>query len=314
MDNQTTAVGECKFTEGAIITSVFVTFFALPFHLLMMKILYKNCEMTLPRHKIMISLTASDALQIFASVLLSTFQQIFSVTQYREAACRYLQAIAIFFLTLTLFVSSMSITSLSIERYISCIYSLHVYEILATKRMAITICMQWVIGTALGVISVCLHNISEAPSILTESVVIHHAIVLIIFPSATVITLIQLRLYFLSRSKLARVKPVGAFGKQAEMIDLRKRQVKITFVASIVAIAYIVCMFPMAIVHAYEWQNGMIKNNSMRSIINSFLLINTLIDPFIYGLGIEETRKLIWKDMKAAKNLLLWHLFKVSSD
>ena len=313
MNNQTTTINDCKFTEGAITTSVILTFFALPFHLLMMKILFKDCEMALPRHKIIMSLTTSDALQISIATVLSTFYQIFNETRYKEAACRYLQPIGIFLVAVTSLVSSLSIVSLSIERYITCIYSLHVYEILTKKRMAIVICIQWAIGIVLGVISVCLHETSEEPQILTESIILHRTIVLTVFPSATVITLIQLRLYLFSRSKLATVKPVGAFGNEAEVIDFRKKQVKITFVASIVAITYMACMFPIAIVHAYEWQNGMIKNNSMKSIINSFLLINTLIDPFIYGLGIKETRKLMLKDIKSAKNFLLWHLFKVSS-
>ena len=207
----------------------------------------------------------------------------------------------------------MSIISLSIERYITCIYSLHVYYILTTRRVSVAIVIQWAMGIVIGVISACLHLTSESAQEVLESNIIMTTSVLIIFPSATVITVIQLRLFLFSRSKLARATRVDAFGNQAEMADFRKRQLKITFIASIVAIAYIVCMFPVAIFYAYEWQHGIIMDHNFKSVFASLAMVNTLIDPFIYGLGIEETRKLMLKNMKEAKDLLLWHLFKVSS-
>ena len=82
---------ECKLTKGVLITSVFLTLFALPFHSLVIKVLYKVCKMTQPRHKIMMSLTISDALQIFTSALIVIFLQIFSATQYQKVVCRYTQ-------------------------------------------------------------------------------------------------------------------------------------------------------------------------------------------------------------------------------
>ena len=95
---------ECKLTKGVLITSVFLTLFALPFHSLVIKVLYKVCKMTQPRHKIMMSLTISDALQIFTSALIVIFLQIFSATQYQKVVCRYTQTVGIFFFIVTLFV------------------------------------------------------------------------------------------------------------------------------------------------------------------------------------------------------------------
>ena len=312
INNQTSAIGDCQVSEGALFTAIFLIFFGLPAHFLMMKILYKDCEMTLPRHKIMMSLTLSDALQIFNIAASTIFLKSFNVTQYREDACRSIQAAGIFFVTGTMFVSSLSIVSLSIERYITCIHGLHVYQILTAKRVVFAISIQWIIGTGIGVLSVCLHVTSEAPRVLTESLLLQRTSVLVIFPSAITVTLIQLRLFLFSRSKLAGVKPNDAFGNQAEMADFRKKQLKVSFVASIVAIAYIASMFPVAILHAYEWQHGVIKNHPWRPAIISLAMINTLFDPLIYGLLIEETRRMMWKNMKEAKDFLLWHLFKVS--
>ena len=309
MINETNIMG-CSVPNIALFMGVFLTIFVLPIHLLMIKILYKVCEMTLPRHKIMMSLTISDALQIFTITVLMICNKISKETSYYDVACKYNHAIIIFFGTVTLFVSSMSIVSLSIERYITCIYSLHVYHILTTTRISIAIAIQWAMGIVIGVISACLHLTSERPQALLESSTNIPVSVFIILPSATVITVIQLRLFLFSRSKLDRVRPVNAFGNQAEMTDFRKRQLKITFIASIVAIAYIVCMFPMAIFYAYEWQHGIIMDNNFKSVFASLVMVNTLIDPFIYGIGIQETRKLMLKNMKEAKDLLLWHLFK----
>ena len=312
MINERRTIDNCIASEG-LIMAVFFTFFALPVHLLMMKILYKDCEMALPRHKIMMSLTISDALQIFIITVLKTFQQIISATRYHEAACRYMQTIKIFSVTVTLFVSSLSIVSLSIERYITCIYSLHVYYIMTTRRVTVAIGIQWIIGIGIGVITACLHDTGETPEILTEPEILQRASMFIIFPSATVITLIQLRLFLFSRSKLARVRPVHAFGNQAEMADFRRRQLKTTFIASIVATAYIVCMFPVAIAYAYGWSHGKIIDHPLKPVCAFLALLNTLVDPFIYGLGIGETRRLMWKNIKEVKNFLLWHLFKVPS-
>ena len=313
MNNQTSAIVDCGISEAALFTAIFLIFFALPAHCLVMKILYKDCEMTLPRHKIMMSLILSDALQIFIIAVSTIIQKNFIGTQYHEAACRYIQANGIIFVVCTMFVSSLSIVSLSVERYITCIHGLYVYEILTARRVVFAIGIQWTIGICIGVLSVYSHVTSEASRVLIESLTLQRALVLIIFPSATAVTLIQVRLFHFSQTKLARVIPTATFGNQAEMADFRKKQLKVTFVASIVAIAYIVSMFPIAVVYAYEWQHGMIKNHPLRPLIVSMAMINTLIDPLIYGLLIEETRRLMWKNIKAIKDFFLWYLFKVSS-
>ena len=309
MINQTSTSNACQFTENTLMTAVFLIVFALPVHLLMIKILYKDCQLALPRHKIMMSLTMSDALQISIMSLTMIFRKIISISSHTQSECRYIQVIAIFLATITLIVSSLNIVSLSIERYVSCIHSLHVYDILTTRRVVSVLSLQWATGIIIGAIITYLREANQTE---TGDIVFQRSTVLTVFPSATIIMVIQLRLLHFSQSKLATVRPAGAFGNQAEMADFRKKQIKVTFVASIVAFAYVACMFPLAILYAWEWHHGVSSTSSWGPILIPLAMLNTLIDPLIYGIGIGETRKMIWKNMKQVKELLVCRACKIS--
>ena len=278
--------------------------FVLPLHILIGKILWKDAQLTLPRHKIMLSLTASDSLQIFSISCSMIAVMAFSSQPYEESACNILNGILLFFATTTMTVSSLSIITLSIERYISCIYSFYIHQIMTTKRVIFVICTQWLVALGFGAVTVYMHAISASSSTsVFDSLIARYTTVLIVIPSATIIIPIQLRLFIFSRSKLVRIPAVGSFGNAAELVDFRKRQLKVTFVASIVAIAYIVCMLPLAISFALDWKNGVIKSN-VPNLIKVLALSNTLADPLVYGIGIADTRKLIWKNIKAARDFL----------
>ena len=311
MTNQANISTVCQKLEGSLFIPLFLLICVLPTHLLMAKILYRDCQLALPRHKIMLSLTVSDALQIFAASITIISGNIINGTKYGGASCKYIEGTRSVLVPLALFVSSVNIISLCIERYISCIHSLYVYHIMTTKRVVLLLGAEWVIGTVIGAVSFYLTVVGGIKE--KESLIIQRVSVLITFPSATIILFIQLRLLYFSRSKLARVKPVGAFGNQAEMVDFRRRQVKVTFVASIVAIAYIVCMFPITIANAWEWHHGEIKNASLKSVLLSLGLLNTMFDPLFYGLGIGETRRMVWKNIKHVKEFFLLRLCNISA-
>ena len=310
--NQTTPVDICHQPDATLLAAIFLVIFALPFHLLLMKILYKDCELTLPHHKVMMSLTLSDALQIFTASAFVICRKILSLVQNQEEACKYSILVGQFFITVTLIISSINIVTLSIERYISCIYGLHVYIILTARRVVSVLVAQWIIAVGFGVIVVVLQQRIQSPVRMTNSSMTQPISVLVIFPSATMIAMIQLRLLLFSHSKLATVKPQGGFGTNAELVDFRKRQVKITFVASIVAVAYIVCMFPIAILHAYEWQHGDITDHPLKFLLIALAMLNTLVDPVIYGFGVQDTRKLMWKNIRQVKDFILWHACGIS--
>ena len=312
MFNQTTPYDDCYQSESTLIGAILLVTFALPVHVLLMKILYKDCQLTLPHHKVMISLTLSDSLQIFAVCALVLCRGILGMIKNQKAVCLYSQAVILFFIIVTFIVSSFSIVTLSIERYVSCVHALHVHNILTTRRVVSVLVAQWIIGIGLAATTVYIHQTKEPLTMLTNSSIFRKLIVLVVFPSATAIALIQVRLLIFSHSKLATVKPHGAYGTRAEMIDFRKRQLKITFVASIVALAYIACMFPISILYGYEWQHGEITNQFLKQVLIGLGMLNTLADPVIYGLGVKDTRKLMWKNVKQIKDLLLWFLCRAS--
>ena len=310
MTNQTSITVTCQVMENALVTAVFLIIFALPVHLLMIKILYKDCQLVLPRHKIMMSLTISDALQISTLSLTTVTRKIVIESSQNEVACKYILIIATFIGTVTLVASSLNIVSLSIERYISCIHSLHVYNILTTRRVVSALSSQWAIGI---IIATAISYLREANQTEAGDMLFQRATILTVFPSAAIILVVQLRLLHLSRSKLATVKPVYSFGNQAEVADFRRKQVKVTFVASIVAIAYMACMIPLATLFAWEWHHGLSNTTRWRSFLFPLAMLNSLIDPLIYGVGIGETRKMIWKNIKQAKEFLLWRVCYVPS-
>ena len=310
MTNQTSAAVTCQVMENALVTAVFLIIFALPVHLLMIKILYKDCQLVLPRHKVMMSLTISDALQISALSLTTISRKIVIESSQNEVACKYILIIATLFGTVTLVVSSLNIVSLSIERYISCIHSLHVYDILTTRRVVSVLSLQWATGI---IIAAAISYLREANQTEAGDILFQRATILTVFPSATIILVIQLRLLHFSRSKLATVKPAGAFGNQAEVVEFRRKQMKVTFIASIVAIAYMTCMIPLAVLFAWEWHHGLSNTTRWRSFLFPLAMLNSLLDPLIYGVGIGETRKMIWKNVKQAREFLLWRIFNIPS-
>ena len=115
--------------------------------------------------------------------------------------------------------------------------------------------------------------------------------VIFIIPTSITITILQYRLLAFSRKKLARVRPESMFGYEAEIADMRKKQIKVAFVASIVAIAYIVCMFPMGCLSLYELAFGALPHSLWKALVERLILVNNFADPFIYGIGIADARK-----------------------
>ena len=291
-------------TVNYVITS-FILLFALPMQLLIAKILCVDAELGLPRHKIMLSLTASDSLQLCLAFCSLTTGEILSSSPNEEAACKIKETVNLFLGTITLAVSSLSIVFLSIERYISCIYSFYVHQMMTTKRLLLAICTIWAVALGLAILSVCIKEKSNrySPSAM-DSLIVQYSVVFIVIPSATIIIIIQLRLFIFSRSKLVQVNVVGAFGNRAELTSCRRRQLKITFIAGIVAIAYISCMFPLAVSFAYGLQRGNDISNTP-AFIKILALLNTLANPLIYGIGMVDTRRLMWRNLTALKKFLL---------
>lgn len=285
--------------------SLFLVIFALPVHILLIKILWKDAQLDLPRHKIMFSLAVSDSLQIFIVSISVILRQIFSSDDNHAVLCHAQQYVVTFFSVLTVIVSSSTIVALSVERYISCIHTFYLHHIMTPKRTLIVLGTQWIVALCCATLAVSTRQPSLAST--SESIVLRYSTVVIVIPSAIFITAIQVRLFIFSRSKLVRVAPTTVFGRQAELLEYRKKELKVTFVASVVAVSYIICMLPSAILFSYELIHKDVTYDLSKYIF-ALAFLNTLVDPLIYGVGIKDTRKMMWKNIKMAKDFLLWQI------
>ena len=118
--------------------------------------------------------------------------------------------------------------------------------------------------------------------------------------SSLSLIIIQARLYRLTRTKL-KVEPVLKFGTQKEKDDLTKRQLKLGFAASIVITLYVVCMCPIACLNLYLLFNPMKELPSIRQGLTILAMLNTFLDPFVYGFGMTDVRQGIkreWKNLR----------------
>ncbi len=120
---------------------------------------------------------------------------------------------------------------------------------------------------------------------------------------------IQSRLYLVSRARIEDEPRVPQFGRAAEACDMRKRQIKLTLAASIVVLVYLVCMLPMAgFVLYFNISKKEKEDDSLhreRPILIGLTMLNTLADPFIYGLGMVDTRRLIFNSLKKRKTAIV---------
>ena len=279
-------------------------FLALPFHMLMTKILAKDLRLTLPRHKIMFSLSLSDGLQIFIISITATFAKVFSL-KTDTSACIALRQIVLADAALTVSVSSLAVLAMSLERYVACIHSFRLHEMFSDKRVAVMSGFIWAIGAVCAATAIAIHPINIKETTIGGVITFQLIAVIFVIPTSIAVAIIQARLFFFSRKKLSKITPSGAFGAQAELADFRKKQIKVAMVASIIAFAFIFCMLPLAATSLYELVNNVSLESSFKTTCIALALANTLVDPFIYGIGVADTRRLIVKNLKNLKLFIL---------
>ena len=284
-----------------VVSSCVLVFIALPFNLLIFKILISNYRLRLPRHKILLSLTVSDCMQI-TLVAFTLFVALLSKLNTTDAFCQVLRNFAGFVGTLTLIASSGSIIALSIERYITCVHCLRVYQILSHKRVKIALCGIWLFAVvgALADEKRYKSNSTENIPMSRFANVLYGSVIMF---STTCLVYTQINLYLVAR-RLIRNQPGCSFGSQAEAHDFRKRQLKASIAASAVVVLYVVCMCPLGIYMFTTAFTGVSVQSSFR-IVSIFLAqVNTFVDPFVYGLGMEDTRRTIKRELKKMKSFI----------
>ena len=283
--------------------NITVGFMILPFHFLMIKVMIIDLRLALPRHLIIFCLSISDALQIFVTFLTSVVGKMFSLAMESDP-CRIIYDILYFTLAATLVVSSVSIIVLSFERYVACIHSFRLHEIFTRERMVYGITFIWIIGIICGTVAVILAKFDKLAVILDVKEYMRIVTVMLVFPTSIVISVVQCRLLIFSRKKLMRVRHMEMFGRQVESADMKKKQMKVAFVASIIAVGYIMCMFPLAVLSLYELIYGRISSSAVPIISKVLALLNNLADPYIYGFGIYDSRKAIAKSFRRLRDFL----------
>ena len=282
---------------------IILMFAALPFHILLIKALGKGFKYALPRHIIMFSLSLSDAILVSGLFISAIIYKIATLT-IQTTGCMLLRAFTIFIPCSTLVVTSLSVVAMAAERYIACVHSFRLHLIMSETRVRLGLIFAWLLGLVIGLIAVFTNNY-DATVIISSNSAIHFIYVGLVIPSSVMVTCIQVQLFFFSRSKINPTNSAGAFGAQLELADYRKKQLKVAFVAGIVALAFVFCMTPLAFLFLVELLTGKTAASSYRATCLALSIGNSLADPLIYGFGTADTRRLILRDLKNLKQFFM---------
>ena len=297
-----TDVVNCIQTDMGISITIII-FITLPFHFLMIKVLLIDLRVALPRHLITLSLSISDVLQILLTFLCMAMMLIFNLIA-TAGACDVLRCILYFNFAMTLAVSSLTLIVLSVERYVACIHCFRLHEIFTRKRTILSISLIWIVGAISGIATVVFAAKHKEKQILDGNYSMNALLIVFVFPTSVLLAAIQYRVLAFSHSKLRRVNPETLVGPELEMAAMRKKQMKISFVASIVVLVYAISMLPAGCLSLLELINGNISLK-ITAILRGLSFANNFADPFIYGIGILDTRKAIVKNLRKLKNFLL---------
>ena len=284
---------------------------ALPFHVFLMKILVKDLQLAFSRHRILLSLSLGDSTLVLG-LLISTVINESTTLKIGSSGCTIHRAFAIFIACSTLVVSSASIIALAVERYIACIHSFHLHRILTDSRIRHASICTWILAAIIGLLAAFTNHYDNELLIPNYSV-IQCIYLLFTIPTSIAVIFIQIRLFTLSRTKINRVIPIGVLGFGMEPMSYKKKQIKIALIAGIVAIAFVVCLVPLAVVFIRELLCGVPVSPFYRSVFLCMSFSNSVADPFIYGLGITDTRHKIIRDLKKFKQFSLEMLPEISS-
>ena len=291
----------CMAIEAGIFP-IIISLVALPLHIMLCKILVNDFQFNLPRQSILFSLSVSDAALVFGVFISCFINQVVTIT-FQSSGCIIHRGFTLFIASSTFVVSSLSITALSAERYIACIHSFHLHEILTESRVRYCSVIGWSLGVLLGIL-VSITSRHDVAVIAPIPSLLHYVFPIFAIPTSIVILTIQLRLFLFSRKKINSVTPVRAFGVELELIDYRRKHFKVAFMASVVAFAFLLCTIPLAVIFLYELLSGDYVSSPTRPICIALSICNSLADPLIYGFGMADTRQMIFQNVKKLKQLL----------
>ncbi len=223
----------------------------------------------------------------------------------RSSACQAIRQSAQFISALTHVAGSLSILALTVERYITCIYCLRAYAILTSKRVKIALIGIWSVSLLCGGLALEPNLQNQTPLAMGRNRRLGFLTVCTTFPVSVILIIVQVRLYLVSKAKLREDARVAKFGQNAEASDIRKRQWKTTLVSAVVAAMYVICMVPLSCWALFNFIDGRELNAELlrvRSLIQMLTSMNTLADPFVYGYGMPDTRRMLKSYYRTVKN------------
>ena len=303
MSNTTTVL--C-FTAQPVYLLIFLYLFAAPLHFLIIRMLIVRFRTELPRHKILLCLSVSDNLQTLGTGLIS-FIGLRLQPSITSQSCQMLRQVLEVVSMQTHIASTGFILLLAIERYIACIHSLRLHSIVTHSRANFAVTSIWLISILCG-----LSTLHPNEPNYTGMAVSNNARILLLYTATVVVSsffliIIQARLYRLSRTKM-KVEPVMKFGTQREKDDLLRRQIKLGFAASVVITMYVVCMCPIACLNVYLFLNPMKDLLGIKQGLTILAMLNTFLDPFVYGFGMSDIRQGIKREYKNLKKCIVERL------
>ncbi len=288
----------CVPTTG-IAYSVLLAFLASPCHILIVWVLVKRFRVSIPRYKILASLSISDLSQFALPVVLFVFAGIFK-PGVSTLGCRVIRGLLTFNGAFTLVVSSLSIVALSVERYVACLYCLRYYAICTDKRAKRLLICIWVTGLTCGCLTFIPEKEAKFPAMVIPNTLTVKILSLItILSTSLVLMFVQYRLFVLSSQKI-KAEPGQVFGRKLEASDLRKQQLKLATVASAVVAFYVLFMSPLGFYFTYSVVSGRYDMQWMR-ILMCLAFVNNFFDPFLYGFGMPDIRKRVMQELRNIK-------------
>ena len=304
MTNYTTSpTYECGFASLGYFAITFL-FIVSPMHMFVMKVLAFNIRFEMPRHIILFSLAASDCLQILLTAMCMTVQKVAKLSA-ESPVCSAVRGVMQFNGAATVVISSLTLVALSFERYIMCFYCYRFHDILTNKRVASMQCFIWVCGLVSGGAVVSDFKSGRTDVLFSQSNGSFTLLVIIVtFTVSLSLAIVQSRLFWLSIKKLNRVGPEISFHRNNKEYG-RRRQFKITFVASMVILAYLVSMLPSScLILTHRFIKESPPPVKLQIAVVSIGMVNTLFNPLIYGLGIADTRQAIKRELERIKTFI----------
>ena len=290
---------QCITRTRALFLLIPLSLVAVPLHFLVMRVLVVRFRLALPRHKILLFLSVSDSIQILGAGLIGVIGMGLQPA-VTSLSCQVLRQIIEVVGLQTHSASSGFIVLLAMERYVACIHSLRFYAIVTPSRTSFAVVSVWVTSILCGLLALHPNEPNYKQDIMGNGVPILLVYITTSLMSIFVLIIVQARLYKLSLTKL-KVVPHNMFGNHKENDDLMRRQLKLGFAASAVIIVYIVCILPLACLFIYMLLNPKKDLFVVKAVAVPFAMLNTFVDPFVYGLGMADIRQGIRRDFENLK-------------